>query len=92
MRCGIVAPTKLTPAEHAEIVKKVGPPRANGGPWIALDLDKVRSMRDTGFSMPQIAAYFGVSKATVRRRLIGGRAGSLLLNEIAERLREAPAR
>ncbi len=61
---------RLAEANVAEIVAKVGPPRA-GGRKLALDVDRVSAMRQTGFSFAQIAEYFGVSLSTVKRRLIG---------------------
>ncbi len=53
-----------------EISQKVGYPRA-GHPKKPVDVEKVRAMRASGFSMPQIGAYFDVSEATILHRLHG---------------------
>ena len=61
----------LSESEAAAIAAKVGAPRnLNGG--VSLDLRRVRAMRNAGFTVDQVAAYFGVGRTTVYRRLRGG--------------------
>ena len=60
----------LTGPEAAEIVSKVGRPRSMNSGKIALDVDRIRAMRNAGFSWRQIAEYLDVGVSTVRRRLI----------------------
>ena len=54
--------------ERAEIEAKVGKP---GGynQRIDLDVEKARAMHSARWSPAQIAAFFGVSVSTVKRRL-----------------------
>lgn len=58
----------LSDVEIREISKKVGHPRGLGHGKKPVDIEKMRQMLSTGFSKPQIGAYFDVSEATISRR------------------------
>jgi len=59
----------LTDEDLKRIIMKVGPPRHGMNPRKAIDMDRVHAMRRAGFSVGQVADYFGVNPSTIDRRL-----------------------
>jgi DNA-directed RNA polymerase specialized sigma subunit len=61
--------TEITDEELKKIIQKVG------RPWHRrkrrISVKRVKSLREQGFSLRQIARWYDVSEATIRRRLKG---------------------